>query len=227
MPSTDTPPATLVFDLDGTLADTAADLVGTLNVILARENVQPVPVGNAGAVVGAGARAMIERGLALGGVTVDAVKLEKLFNDFLDHYGDNLADHTKLYPGAREAIDALHGDGYVLAVCTNKVEKHSRELLEALGVADRFSAICGRDSFPYAKPDPRHLTMTIEQAGGDPRRALMVGDSKTDIETARNAGIPVVAVTFGYTDAPVTTYGPDHVIDHFDALAGIVASLRL
>lgn len=227
MPSTSTPPATLVFDLDGTLADTAEDLVGTLNVILARENVPPVPVENAGAVVGAGARAMIERGLALGGVTVDNDRLGELFEDFLVHYGENLVERTRLYPGAREAVEALHGEGYILAVCTNKMEKHSKELLEALGVAGRFSAICGRDSFPYAKPDARHLTMTIEQAGGDPRRAVMVGDSKTDVETARNAGIPVVAVTFGYTDAPVTTYGPDHVIDHFDALADVIASLRL
>jgi phosphoglycolate phosphatase len=227
MPSTVSPPATLVFDLDGTLADTAEDLVGTLNVILARENVPPVPVASAGSVVGAGARAMIERGLALGGVTVDSEKLGELFRDFLEHYGDNLVERTKLYPGAREAVDALYAEGYILAVCTNKMEKHSKELLQALGVSDRFAAICGRDSFPYAKPDARHLTMTIEQAGGDPRRAVMVGDSKTDIETARNAGIPVVAVTFGYTDAPVTSYGPDHVIDHFDALANVIASLRL
>jgi phosphoglycolate phosphatase len=218
-------PVTLVFDLDGTLADTAEDLVATLNVILARENVPPVPVGNAGAVIGAGARAMIERGLALGGVTVDEARLGDLFRDFLEHYGDNLVARTSLYPGAESAIEALRREGFLLAVCTNKMERHSQRLLEELGVAHHFGAICGRDSFAWAKPDPRHLTLTIEKAGGDPARAVMIGDSRTDVETARAAGLPVVAVTFGYTDRPVAEYGPDVLIDHFDDLCDALAKV--
>lgn len=218
---------TLVFDLDGTLADTAEDLVGTLNVILARENVPPVPVESAGSVVGAGARAMIRRGLALAGVEVDEDRLEELFQDFLEHYGENLVDRTRLFPGAERAIRHLHGRGYRLAVCTNKVELHSRRLLEALGVAELFSAICGRDSFAWAKPDPRHLTMTVEKAGGEPLRAVMVGDSRTDIDTARAAGVPVIAVTFGYTDVPVGSLSPDAVIGHFDELEGALERLRV
>jgi phosphoglycolate phosphatase len=125
-----------------------------------------------------------------------------------------------------EALDALEGRGYRLAVCTNKVEAHSRLLLEALGVAGRFAAICGRDTFASFKPDPRHLTLTIAQAGGDPARAVMVGDSRTDIATAKAAGIPVVAVTFGYTDTPVEELEPDIVIDHYDRLADAIARLE-
>ena len=102
------------------------------------------------------------------------------------------------------------------------MEGHSRRLLAALGIDARFAAICGRDTFPYCKPDPRHLTMTIAQAGGDPARAVMVGDSRTDIATAKAAGIPVVAVTFGYTDVPVRDLDPEVAIDHYDDLDAAV-----
>jgi phosphoglycolate phosphatase len=216
---------TLVFDLDGTLADTAADLIRTLNVLMAREGVPEVPLSRAKDVVGAGARAMIERGLALGGRTVSSEELGDLFRDFLDHYAENLAVQTRLFEGAHDALVRLSDAGYRLAVCTNKMEEHSVRLLEALGVAPRFQAICGRDSFAWAKPDPRHLTLTIEKAGGDPSRAIMIGDSRTDIDTARAAGLPVIAVDFGYTDVPVHQLGPDIVIGHFDELWNAVAKL--
>jgi len=218
-------PTTLVFDLDGTLADTAADLIETLNVLLAREQVAPVPVERARDVVGAGARAMIQRGMALDGRSIETATLDRLFVDFLDHYALNLAVKTQLFPGVEAALDRLAAAGYRLAVCTNKVESHSVSLLEALGIAGRFAAICGRDSFPFAKPDPRHLTGTIERAGGDPACAIMVGDSRTDIDTARNAGLPAIAVTFGYTDTPVAELAPDRIIAHFDELDAAVAAL--
>src|SRR3712207_622675 len=109
-------------------------------------------------------------------------------------------------------------DGFGFAVCTNKGEAHSVRLLEALGLAHRFAAICGRDTFPYVKPDPRHLILTIRKAGGTPAEAVMIGDSRTDIVTAQAAGVPVVAVPFGYTDVPVQSLRPDLVIDHFDEL---------
>jgi phosphoglycolate phosphatase len=217
---------TLVFDLDGTLADTAADLIGTLNVLMRREGVPEVPLARAKDVVGAGARAMIERGMALGGRTLSSEELGDLFRDFLDHYADNLAVSTTLFEGAHDAIIRLADAGYRLAVCTNKMEQHSVMLLEALGVAPRFQAICGRDSFAYAKPDPRHLTLTIEKAGGDPGHAIMVGDSRTDIDTARAAGLPVIAVDFGYTDVPVHELGPDVVIGHFDELWNAIAKVQ-
>jgi phosphoglycolate phosphatase len=219
-----TPPVA-VFDLDGTLADTAADLVGTLNVILEQEGLAPVPVAQARDMIGAGARALIERGFETAGKELTPDHLDSLFRQFMIHYGDNICVETKLFPGARAALDRLEAAGYILAVCTNKMEEHSVKLLEALGISHLFAANCGRDTFPYFKPDPRHLTLTIERAGGHPGRAVMVGDSRTDIVTAQNARVPVIAVPFGYTEVPVQDLGPDLVVDHFDGLFEAVENL--
>lgn len=212
------PRPTLVLDLDGTLADTNVDLIGTLNVIIAREGAEPIAIEQARDVVGAGARAMLAKALRLRGRAVSEARMEALYADFLAHYASNLAVHSRLFDGVLSALSRFEAADWRLAVCTNKIEAHSITLLRALGVADRFAAICGRDTFAFCKPDPRHLIETIRRAGGDPARAVMVGDSRTDIDTARAAMIPVVAVTFGYTDVPVQELGPDAVIDHFDAL---------
>jgi phosphoglycolate phosphatase len=214
-----------VFDLDGTLADTAPDLIGTLNVILERESLPPVRLEDAREMIGAGARALVERGFEAARRELTPAKSDQLYRDFLAHYADNLCVESRLFPGVPEALDDLVARGFRLAVCTNKVEGHSRRLLEGLGLASRFAAICGRDTFPYFKPDPRHLTLTVAEAGGDPARAIMVGDSRTDIATAKAAAIPVVAVTFGYTDQPVRELDPDVAIDGFDELIGAVAAL--
>ena len=215
----------VVFDLDGTLAETAGDLIGTLNVILAQEGLPPVALSQARELIGAGARALIQRGFSAGGRELTPAKLDALFRVFLAHYGQHLCEVSHLFPGVIESLDRLEAAGYRLAVCTNKPEEHSVRLLELLGVKARFAAICGRDTFPYFKPDPRHLTETIAQAGGDPARAVMVGDSRTDVATAKAAGIPVVAVPFGYTDVPVKELEPDVVIQHFDALFEAVRRL--
>lgn len=208
----------LVFDLDGTLADTARDLIGTLNVLLIDAGLPAVASDDARHLVGAGARALIERGFALHGACRDPIDIEVLVARFLSHYADHIADETCLFPGAEAALDRFRVAGFRLAICTNKPEPLARLLLDRLGVADRFSAICGRGSFPMHKPDPEMLRRTIAAAAGDPDRAIMVGDSRTDIETARNAGIPVVAVDFGYTDTPVAALGPDRIISRFDEL---------
>jgi phosphoglycolate phosphatase len=218
-------PPLAVFDLDGTLADTARDLVATLNVLLEREGLPPLSLEEGRTVVGAGARALIERGIAAAGREVAPAHLDELHRLFLAYYSEHLCDHTRLFPGVGEALDQLDSAGFRLAVCTSKNEAYSVEVLRGLGIADRFAAICGRESFPYLKPDPRHLLLTIEKAGGDPARAVMVGDSLTDIATARAADIPVVAVTFGYSDVPVATLGADLVIDRYDELFGAVQSL--
>ena len=218
-------PPIAVFDLDGTLADTAGDLVGTLNVILAQEGLSPLPVAKARDMIGAGARALIERGFEAAGKELTPAHLDELYRQFMVHYGENICVRTELFPGVAAALDRLEAAGFILAVCTNKVEEHSVKLLDELGIGHRFAANCGRDTFPYFKPDPRHLTLTIERAGGDPSRAIMVGDSRTDIVTAQNAGIPVVAVPFGYTDVPVKDLDPDLVIDHFDDLFAAVETL--
>ena len=213
-----TPAPILVFDLDGTLADTARDLIGTLNVLLAEAGLPAVAHSDARSLVGAGARALIARGFARHGVAPAEPDIARLVTRFLAHYEAHIADETRLFPGARAALDRLHGAGFRLAICTNKPEPLARLLLDRLNAADRFAAICGRGSFPVHKPDPEMLRRTIAAAGGDPRRAVMVGDSHTDIETARNAGVPVVAVDFGYTDTPVAALGPDRIISHFDEL---------
>jgi phosphoglycolate phosphatase len=219
-----TPPIA-VFDLDGTLADTAGDLVGTLNVILAQEGLSPVPVEAARDMIGIGARALIERGFEAAGKELAPTHLDELFRQFMAHYSQNICIRTQLYPGVDAALDRLEEAGFILAVCTNKMEAHSVKLLDELGVGHRFAANCGRDTFPYFKPDPRHLTLTIERAGGHPSRAIMIGDSRTDIVTAKNARIPVIAVPFGYTEVPVQELGPNLVIEHFDELFEAVENL--
>jgi phosphoglycolate phosphatase len=219
-----TPPIA-VFDLDGTLADTAGDLVGTLNIILDQEGLSPLPVEQARDMIGAGARALIERGFEAAGKELTPAYLDDLYGQFMVHYGENICVRTQLFPGVKAALDRLEAAGFILAVCTNKVEEHSVRLLDELGVAHLFAANCGRDTFPYFKPDPRHLTLTIERAGGHPSRAVMIGDSRTDIVTAQNARIPVIAVPFGYTEVPVQELGPDLVIGHFDELFEAVENL--
>jgi phosphoglycolate phosphatase len=216
---------TLVYDLDGTLADTAGDLMAALNAVLGMEGLAPLPVENARPMIGAGARVLIQRGFAASGRTLDPQKLEVLFGDFLAHYNAHIADFTRLYPGVESALAAFARIGWRQAVCTNKVESSAKLLMKRLGVAQRFSFICGQDTFGVAKPDPKPLLMTIAACGGASKRAIMVGDSATDIKTARAAGLPVIAVDFGYTDAPIAELGPDRVISHFDELAEACGAL--
>jgi phosphoglycolate phosphatase len=209
---------TLVLDLDGTLVDTASDLVATLNAILAAENLPPVELQHALTMVGHGARAMLAKATQSAGEATDDTRLDDLFERFIDHYSRHLADTSRPFPGAPEALDRFTAAGWRLAICTNKLEGLSRSLLEQLHLAGRFAAIAGQDTFSVRKPDPGHLIETIRLAGGDPRRAVMVGDSEVDIRTAKAAGIPVVAVSFGYSALPIGDLGADVVIDRFDAL---------
>lgn len=216
---------TVVFDLDGTLVDTAPDLAATLNVVLAREGLAPVPYDVARNMVGAGARRMIELALLRAQVKVPKIDLERMFNDFIAHYAANIADHSKPFPGMTGALDALTTRGYRLAVCTNKLEGLSRVLLDKLGLSPRFAAICGPDTFGMAKPNPEILRRTIAQAGGGIERAVMVGDLVTDIDTARAAPVPIIAVDFGYNDGPIAKLAPDRIIGHFDALPEAIVAL--
>ncbi len=219
------PAPIIVFDLDGTLADTAPDLIGTLNLLLARAGLELQSPQAARALVGAGARALIERGFATSGASYSREHINSLVSEFLKLYEERIADESTLFPGAEASLDRFARAGFRLAVCTNKPEGLARLLLERLGVADRFAAICGRETFPMSKPDGRTLLATIGMASGDPSRALMVGNSKTDVETARNAKVPIVAVDFGYSDPPVAACGPDRLISHFDQLWEAATSL--
>jgi phosphoglycolate phosphatase len=216
---------TIVFDLDGTLAETAPDIIGTLNVILDREGLAPLPVSSARDLVGAGAKALIQRGFAVYDRPLTPERLDALFQDFLAHYAGCVADASHLFDGVIDALEHLASQGHPLAVCTNKPILHTNLLLNAFGIASRFAAVAGRDTFPFFKPDARHLTETIRLAGGDPTRAIMIGDSRTDIATARNAGLPVICVPFGYTDVPIETLEPDAVIQHFRELPAAVARI--
>jgi len=216
---------TVVFDLDGTLVDTAPDLVATLNTVFAREELAPVPYDVARNMVGGGARRMIELGLMADGRVVAARDIDRMFEDFITYYAAHIADHSKPFPGLTGALDQLAARGAQFAVCTNKLEWLSRRLLDALDLSARFVAICGQDTFSVHKPDPEILRRTIKQAGGRLDRSVMVGDSATDIDTARAAAVPVIAVDFGYTEIPVAQLGPDRVIGHFDKLPGAVFEL--
>lgn len=215
----------LVFDLDGTLIETAPDLVDTLNVVLGREGLAPVPYETARNYIGGGARAMIARGVEAEGLVLPPAKLEQMFSDFIAHYSEHVADRSRPFPGLIDALDELAAGGHPFAVCTNKLERLSRLLLDALALSHRFAAICGQDTFGIQKPDPEVLRRTIHAAGGDPQRAIMIGDSATDVRTARGAGIPVIAVDFGYSERPVVEFEPDRLISHFAQLPAAVAAI--
>jgi phosphoglycolate phosphatase len=220
------PAPTIVFDLDGTLIDTAPDLIDTLNMVFAREGWPPVPYETARNMIGGGARMMITRGIAAEGIVLAPTKLEQLFADFIAHYAEHVADRSRPFPGLIEALDSLASDGYRFAVCTNKLERLSVLLLKQLQLADRFAAICGQDTFGVQKPNPEVLRRTIAAAGGSLTQAIMIGDSATDIRTARAAGIPVVAVDFGYSERPVSEFEPNCIINHFAQLPSAIAAIR-
>ena len=220
-------PPTLVLDLDGTLVDTAHDLIGTLNAILHSERMAPVSFDASIAMVGHGARAMLESAFAAHGRRITPARLDQLIQAFLVHYGQHMAEHSKPFPGAEAMLDRFAAAGWRLAICTNKHEAPARRLLQLLGIAERFASITGQDTFVFRKPDPRHLTETIRLAGGNGTSAVMVGDSRIDIETAKAANVPVVAVEFGYSPLPVAELGADRVIAHFDQLWDAVATLEI
>jgi phosphoglycolate phosphatase len=220
-----TSPPTIVFDLDGTLVDTAPDLINALNFILDREGLPAVPLASARNMIGAGARKLIERGLELEGRAASVPDITRLTADFIDYYAAHIADASRPFDGLEAALDELAGRGYRLAVCTNKLEWLSKRLLDELGLSPRFAAICGADTFGVAKPDPAILRQTIARAGGNPSVAIMVGDAGTDIGVARRTGVPVIGVSFGYTDVPMADLKPDRLIAHMGELPDAVDDL--
>ena len=217
--------ATLVFDLDGTLVDTAPDLVGGLNVAMALENLDPITVPEVRRIVGGGVRVMLERGLRLRNHAVTEARFDQLAAAFFAHYELHIADESRMYPDVERVLDELAAAGNRLAVCTNKPEKLSLLLLEAMGLRDKFAAVCGADTFPVKKPDPLHFIGTIERAGGDIGQAVMIGDSRADSEVAANAKVPCILLDYGYTDVPATDLGADAVISHFCDVPGAIRKL--
>lgn len=216
----------IVFDLDGTLIDTAPDLIATLNFVLTKEGLPPVPYDQARTLIGGGAKAMLARGLAAEKRDSSPAQLDKLFVDFINYYSEHIADRSRPFPGLEQTLDRLIDDGFKLAVCTNKLEGLSRKLLEALRLTQRFAFICGQDTFGAPKPNPDTLRKTVAATSGSMSDAFMIGDSETDVLTARAAGVPVIGVDFGYTPRPIAEFRPDRVIGHFNELSDAITSIR-
>jgi len=216
---------TIAFDLDGTLVETAPDLIGTLNRMLAQHDLPAVPLASARNLIGHGAIALLKRGFEAAGAAWDETASPVLLKAFLADYLAHIADHSTAYPGAVEALDALSARGAILCVATNKPTDLAVALFAAIGLSGRFAAICGPQSVSARKPDAAHIRETVLKAGGDPARAIMVGDSVTDLDAARATGVPCILTTFGYTDTPAADLGADAVIAHFDALPEVIARL--
>ena len=217
--------ATIAFDLDGTLVDTAPDLVGALNSLLGEESLPALPLASARLMVGRGARALIERGFAVAGAHLEPALTQGLVDRFIAIYRARIADESRPFEGVEAALDCLAGAGAALCVCTNKHTDLSVALLDALGMTHRFAAVVGADRAPAAKPDPRHVLAAIAAAGGHAARSLMVGDSISDTTAARAAAVPSIVVSFGYTEIAAGELGGDYLIDHFEELPPLAARL--
>lgn len=215
----------IAFDLDGTMVDTAPDLIGALNHVLVREKMSPLPLDSARNLIGAGARRLLERGLEAENRQVTPEEMTTLTEDFITYYADHIADESRPFEGLEAALDNLAGRGYRLAVCTNKLEWLARRLLDRLGLTPRFAAICGADTFGVSKPNPIILRQTVAKAGGVITSTIMVGDAGTDVGVARRADVPVIGVSFGYTEVPIADLKPDRLIDHMNQLPDTVERL--
>jgi phosphoglycolate phosphatase len=217
--------AVIAFDLDGTLVDTAHDLVGTLNWLLTSEGKPPLALDEARPFIGRGARWLIERGFTAANAPLEPAQVQPRLDRFLIRYEAHIADESRPFPGCVAALKALKADGAKLVVCTNKLTGLSEALLDALGMTRLFEAVIGADRAPAIKPDPRHLLTAIAEVGGDPGRAIMVGDAATDAGAAHAAKVPLILVSFGYTETPAAELGADILIDRYDQLPDACARL--
>ena len=214
-----------VFDLDGTLVETGPDLVETCNWVLAEHGLPVVDASTLHPFIGIGARAMIGAALKSEGIVLSPERIDMLFADYLTHYEGRIANLSKPFPELLAALDTLRAEGVALAVCTNKRERLARKLLDALDLTSRFVAIAGADTFPAMKPDPDHLRFTVEASGGTMERAVFVGDSRVDRETASAAAVPFVGLDYGYSDVPMAQLAPDRLLHRGDDVGAAVLEL--
>ncbi|MGB7286600.1 MAG: HAD-IA family hydrolase [Salaquimonas sp.] len=214
----------IIFDLDGTLADTAPDLLASLNHSVRNHDFPIFTLNEIGHLVGQGSIAMIKRAFDLHETQLDETLLKQLHSEFLIHYEANIATNSQLYPGILPLLDQLQEDGHSLCICTNKYEAMARKLLDALGVIGRFASITGGDSFEFKKPDARHLTETLKAASKN--KGIMIGDTITDANAAKNAQMPLILVDFGYSGEPVSNFEPEVIISHFNECHSAICQLR-
>lgn len=216
------PFAVVGFDLDGTLLDTLGDLASAVNHALALMDRTPLSTDAVRPMIGRGAKHMLEEGLrASGGIPGGAV--ERLYPELLRFYEAHIAVHSRPFPGVIAALDRLDALGVRTAVVTNKAEHLARVLLGEFDLADRMATIIGGDTLGVRKPSPEPIHAMVAQCGGGP--AVFVGDSIYDVMAAKNAGVPSIAVSFGFLDRPAGELGADHVIDHFGELVPLLEKL--
>ena len=212
----------IIFDLDGTLVDSARDLQDATNVLLSEEGLRPISLDEVKSMIGDGAAKLVERAVAATGG--DGTRLPELIARFLKIYEGNASRYTQAYPGVPDTLKGLHGLGLALAVVTNKPYAATMEILEALGLSGYFGAVVGGDTLPERKPHPAPLLLALERLGVAPGAALMVGDNYHDVQAARAAGVRAFAVTYGYSHKPHAELGADRLIDAMPELLPVVAS---
>ncbi|WP_226780542.1 HAD-IA family hydrolase [Oceaniglobus trochenteri] len=217
---------TVIFDLDGTLADTALDMLAAANACFRALGHGDLLRGETDQGVGLrGGRAMLTLGLSRLGIAPEAGRLDELYPLLLEHYRENIHVHSRFYPGVAEAVQRLRDGGYAVGICTNKPEALAERLMQSMGARDWFGALIGADTLPTRKPDPEPLFEAVRRCGGNIGQAVMIGDTVTDHQTARNARVPSVLVGFGPGADKARALMPDAMLEHYDDLDGVVASL--
>jgi len=219
-------PGAVVFDLDGTLIDTAPDLHAATNHALVLAGRETITLDQCRELIGEGLKRLIEKGLEVTGTPIEGKQLDGLVAAAFAHYAGHLTDNSKIYDGVIEVLEALTAADVPLAVCTNKPAGFSNRILAELGLAPYFQSVVGGDSFPVRKPDPAHLLGALAPFGVAAKDAIMVGDSKTDVAASRNAGVPVVVVSYGYTQIPAVDLEADAVVDSFLELPAAFSALN-
>jgi len=218
-----------IFDLDGTLADTAADLLAAANAVLGPRGLPQLDPGADRPIAGRGGRAMIRASQARAGIDPDSLAAiavaDAIYPDLLVAYEAEIDRETRLFDGVEVVLETLADGGWRLGVCTNKPERLAEILLSRLGVRGAFGAVLGADTLLVRKPDPEHFRETARRIGADPRRSVMLGDTATDLKTARAAGVPVILTRFGFAAKPLASLAPDAEIGHYDEIPALLERL--
>ena len=218
---------TVIFDLDGTLADTSADLIAAANASFVQRGFGALLDPEADRLTAFhGGRAMLNLGYSRLGREMGEDKVQEDYLYFLDVYANNIDRETRLYPGAEAAVEGLLAKGIKVGICTNKPEGLAETLMQRLGVRHLFGSLVGADTLPVRKPDPEPYLEAVRRVGGDPARSVLIGDTDTDVKTARAVGVPVVLVAFGPEGPGIVRLGPDALLEHYDGLAGVLGALK-